>query len=58
MALPGGLGADEDGEIAIPLEPDRAFLALAPGGAFDVARKAESANLAARPGVVRPALEP
>src|ERR1700722_8855169 len=57
VALPGGLGADEHGEIAIPLEPDRTFLALAPGGAFDVARKAESANLPPRPGILRPTLE-
>ena len=50
VALPARLGADERGERAVVVERDRTFLALAPGRAFDIARQADAADLAARLG--------
>ena len=47
VALAVGLGADIGSEIAVRAEFDRAFLALAPGGAFDIAGKADAADEAA-----------
>ena len=57
MALSGGLGADEHGEVAVALEFHRTFLAFSPGGAFDIARKTETADFAPRLGVIEAARE-
>ena len=57
MSLAVGLGADGQREIAVLLQSEGARLGLVPRGAFDIAREAESADLASHPRVLQPARE-